>query len=273
MPAPDAAERFEAGRRCERGDDLDGALVAYRDALTLSPGHADWSYRIGCVYRKLGRFEEAAEAFRRAILEGGESSRCLNNLGTVLDALGERAEALQMFHRAIAADENNAEACHNLGALYAEEGRTREAIRFFEAALHLRPDAEGYHNLGLVHFQAADFDKALDCFERCVSMAPEHAVSIYFAAISLLRKGVYREAVRRFEAVLALDSRLVRAHFYVGVAMHKLGRHEDALAALLRAVEAFPDDGKLHYQLALTYDALVMPREAREHYRLARGEA
>ncbi len=273
-PAPaDAQHRFDAGRRSERADDLDDALLAYREALTLSPGNADWSYRLGCVYRKLGRLAESAASFRQALAEGGESGAYLNNLGTVLDAMGERAEAMQMFHRAIAADETNAEACHNLGALYAEEGRTRDAIRFFEAALELRPDADGYHNLGLVHFQAADFDQALVCFKKCESMAPEHSVTKYFAALSLLRKGVYGEAVSRFSAALALDSRLVRAHYYVGVAMHKKGRHEDALAALLRALEAFPDDGKLHYQLALTYDALVMPKEAREHYRLARRES
>ncbi|MBU0743602.1 tetratricopeptide repeat protein [bacterium] len=273
LPPAAAQQRFDAGRRSERDADLDGALAAYRDALALSPGKADWCYRLGCVHRKLGCYREAAAAFRQAIEQGGESGPYLNNLGTVLDALGERAEAMQMFHRAIAADGDNAEACHNLGALYAEEGRTRDAIRFFEAALELRPDADGYHNLGLVHFQAAQFDKALECFEKCEKLAPEHAVTKYFAALSLLRKGVYREAVARFSAALALDNRLVRAHFYVGVAMHKMGRLEDALAALLRALEAFPDDGKLHYQLALTYDALVMPMEAREHYRLARREA
>lgn len=273
MSPADAQHKFDAGRRSERADDLDAALIAYHEALSLSPGNADWSYRLGCVYRKLGRYADSAAFFRQAVEQGGESGACLNNLGMVLDALGERAEAMQMFHRAIAADDKNAEACHNLGALYAEEGRSRDAIRFFEAALDLRPDADGYHNLGLVHFQAADFDKALECFKKCESMSPKHAVTKYFAALALLRKGVYHEAVTRFSTALELDSRLVRAHYYVGVALHKMGRLEDALAALLRAVEAFPDDGRLHYQLALTYDALVMPKEAREHYRLARRES
>jgi tetratricopeptide (TPR) repeat protein len=201
---------------------------------------------------------------------GGESGAYLNNLGTVLDALGERTQAMQMFHRAIAADAENAEACHNLGALYAEEGRTREAIRFFEAALELQPDADGHHNLGLVHFQNNDFDHALGCFETCARRDPQHAVSRYFAALSLFRKGVYAEAIGRFRDAMGLDNRLVRAQYYIGVSLHKTERFDEALAALLRALDAFPDDGKLHYQLGLTYDALVMPREAREHYRLAR---
>ncbi len=265
-----AAARFDAGREAELAGDLGAAHEAYAEAISADPGHADWHYRLGCVHRKLDRPADAAAAFRLSLDLGGESAPCLNNLGTVLDALGDRTQAMQMFHRAIAADPDNAEACHNLGALYAEEGRTREAIRFFEAALDLRPDADGHHNLGLVHFQDADFDHALACFERCAQLDSRHALSRYFAALSLYRKGVYKDAVERFRAAMGLDHRLVRAQYYIGVSLHKLERFEEALAALLQALDAFPDDGKLHYQLGLTYDALVMPREAREHYRLAR---
>lgn len=270
-PVP-AESRFDAGREAELAGDLESARTAYAEAVALESDHADWHYRLGCVQRKLGRIAEAAASFRTAIDLGGESSSYLNNLGTMLDALGQRAQAMQMFHRAIAADPSNAEACHNLGALYAEEGRTREAIRFFEAALELRPDADGHHNLGLVHFQDADFDRALSCFDRCARLDSKHALSRYFAALSLFRKGVYDEAVDRFRLAMGLDHRLVRAQYYIGVSLHKLGRFEEGLAALLQALDAFPDDGKLHYQLGLTYDALVMPREAREHYRLARRQ-
>ena len=269
--APLSAEAlFDVGREAELAGDLDGALTAYAGAVEHDPGRADWHYRLGCVCRKLDRYAAAAGAFRRAVDLGGESGAYLNNLGTVLDALGERTQAMQMFHRAIAADAENAVACHNLGALYAEEGRTREAIRFFEAALELRPDADGYHNLGLVHFQNNDFDRAHDCFETCARQDSQHAVSRYFAALSLFRKGVYADAINRFRDALGLDNRLVRAQYYIGVSLHKTEHFDEALAALLRALDAFPDDGKLHYQLGLTYDAMVMPREAREHYRLAR---
>jgi len=268
-PMP-ARALFEAGREAELAGNLEEALATYAEANAHEPGRADWHYRLGCVCRKLGRYAAAADAFRQAVDLGGESGAYLNNLGTVLDALGERTQAMQMFHRAIAADTENAEACHNLGALYAEEGRTREAIRFFEAALELRPDADGHHNLGLVHYQNSDFDRSLGCFEACARQDPQHAVSRYFAALSLFRKGVYTKAIGRFRDALGLDNRLVRAQYYIGVSLHKTERFDEALAALLRALDAFPDDGKLHYQLGLTYDALVMPREAREHYRLAR---
>ncbi len=50
-----------------------------------------------------------------------------------------------------------------------------------------------------------------------------------------------------------------------------VGHHAEALSKLQRALESLPEDGKVHYQIALTYDALRMPQEARRHYRSARA--
>ena len=47
----------------------------------------------------------------------------------------------------------------------------------------------------------------------------------------------------------------------------------EGVEALLaeRLAEVFPEDGRIHYQLALTCDALGLPQEARLHYSQARA--
>jgi Flp pilus assembly protein TadD len=82
---------------------------------------------------------------------------------------------------------------------------------------------------------------------------------------------MYADACRRFEAAWRLDPRLVRVPFYLGTCLHKLQRYEEARLALEQALEYTPEDGRLHYQLALTCDALGMPQEARLHYSQARA--
>jgi Flp pilus assembly protein TadD len=57
----------------------------------------------------------------------------------------------------------------------------------------------------------------------------------------------------------------------VGTCLHKLERYEEARRQLEQALEFFPDDGRVHYQLALTCDALGLPQEARRHYGRARA--
>ncbi|WP_298398374.1 tetratricopeptide repeat protein [uncultured Azonexus sp.] len=50
-----------------------GALTAVDKCLAAAPGHAEaWSTR-GSLLREIGRYEEAAEAFRKAIAHGGDN--------------------------------------------------------------------------------------------------------------------------------------------------------------------------------------------------------
>jgi tetratricopeptide (TPR) repeat protein len=263
---------FQAGRRAERAGDLEAARIDYERALSAGgEDRAEWHYRLGCVHLKSGHLERAAARFMRSCELQPGCGRYLTNLGATRDRQGRRAEAIQAYQKAIFHDDATAETYHNLGAIYAEDGRREDAIRAFEAAIERAPDAEGYLALGLVHLAGEDFPPALECFERAVRRDASFARGHYFAGLCLMKQGVYAQAVERFELALRLDGRLVRAHFNIGVCLHKLERYDEALRSLQRALEAFPEDGRLHYRLALTHDALGSPHEARRHYSLARS--
>ncbi len=268
-----AGNWLEHGRNCEDAGRFGDAERAYHEALARDQATAEHHYRLGCVLRKTSRISEAADSFRRAAELDVHSARSWTNLGAALDDLGRREEAADMYGRAIRAGGDVCQAHNNLGALYADEGRTKEALRCFQAAIEARPDVEGYLNIGLLHFHASDYEPALENFELASGLAPDHAITHYHAALTLLKKGVSREALTRFRKALQLDERLVRTHFYIGTCLHRLRRFDEALTSLQRALDHLPDDGRVHYQAALTLDALELSLEARRHYRLARGES
>ena len=232
--------------------------------------------------------EPAAVAQGRKGLDGGESPvraacrGCLSRRRPApvgrpvrpdreLDRQGRRDEAVRAYRKSTHQDDASPLAFHNLGAIYAEEGRADEAIRAFEAALAIEQDAEGYQNLGLVHFAREDFARALDCFERSVECDPAFALGHYYAALCLMKSGIYADACLRFELAWKLDARLARIPYYRGTCLHKLERYEEARVSLEKALEFFPEDGRTHYQIALTCDALGMPQEERLHYSQARA--
>lgn len=177
-----------------------------------------------------------------------------------------------MYQRAAGAVGDVRQAWANLGAIHAEAGRTAEARRCFESALAAGADVEGYANLGLLHFHGGDYEAALECFDKGAALAPDHALSHYYAGLALLKKGVPRDALERLRKAQRLDARLVRCHYHIGTCLHKLQDFDGALSALRRALDHLPDDGRVHYQTALTLTALELHQEARRHYRLARGE-
>lgn len=267
-----AADAFVRGRGAEDAGDLAVAEAAYREALAQEPELPEGSYRLGCVLRKAGRIDEAAAAFRAAAAADPDAAKAWTNLGAALEDLGRREEAADMYHRATAARGDVRQAWTNLGAIYAEAGRAPDAQRCFESALTAGPDVEGYTNLGLLHFHGGDYEAALDCFDRGADLTPDNALAHYYAGLALLKKGVPRDALLRFRKAQRLDQRLVRCHAHIGACLHKLQEFDEALGALRRALDHLPDDGRVHYQMALTLTALELHQEARRHYRLARGE-
>jgi tetratricopeptide (TPR) repeat protein len=267
--ALDGAALFDRGRQAEQAGDLARAHALYLQ-LVARGDDAEGRYRLGCVCLKRGDFAAAAEEFEAGLSLRPGDARMLTNLGVALDRLGRREEAVTAYHRAVLRDDAPAAAHHNLGAYYAEMGRTEDAVRAFGEAVRRTPDAEGYCSLGLVLLAARDLVGALEAFEQAVACDRAHVRGHYYAAVCLLKRGRYQESLQRFEWTLGLEPSLTRAHFHRGVCLHKLERYEPALAALALAETAFPEDGRIHFQLALTCDALGMAAEARRHYHLAR---
>jgi protein O-GlcNAc transferase len=276
-PSPDgkarSSEFFQAGRRAEQAGHLDEARRSYELGLSYDEDQHAWHYRLGCVYLKQGVPEQAEACFRRAL--DGDASRAAYwaNLGLTLDRLGRREDSIRAYRKATRQEGGSAVACHNLGSIYAEEGRTEEAIRSFEEAIALEPDAEGYLNLGLVHFAAEDFVRSMECFDSSVGCDEGFALGHYYCGLSLMKRGIYESAIGRFETAWKLDSRLARTPFHLGVCLHKLERYAEARISLERALDFFPEDGRLHYQMALTCDAMGLPQEARLHYARSRSSA
>ena len=269
-PLGSPAEVFAAGRRAEEAGDFERAHDLYVQAVGAGTEHADWHYRLGCVCLKTLRYDQARRCFQSGLDRVPGDPRMLTNLGAALDHLGRRDEALAAYQRAAYHPDAPAEAYHNLGALYAEDGRTDDAVKAFSEAVQKHPDAEGFCSLGLVLLGTGDFVRALEAFESSVSKDRQYARGHYYAGVCQLRGGRYKDALRRFDLVLRLDRGLVRAHLHRGVCLHKLERYKEALAALTEAESAFPEDGRLHFQLALTCDALELAADARRHYHQAR---
>ena len=269
-----SAEIFQAGRRAEQAGHLDEARRSYELGLSYAGEQHEWHYRLGCVFLKQDSPDLAEPCFRQALEGDATRAAYWANLGLALDRQGRREESVRAYRKAALQEGGSAVACHNLGSIYAEEGRTEEAIRSYEEAIAREPDAEGYLNLGLVHFATEDFIRALDSFDHCVELDPHFALGHYYGGLCLMKRGNYEPAISRFTAAWKLDPRLARIPYHLGeqgFSMLDMQRYVEARASLDRALEFFPEDGRLHYQLALTCDAMGLPQEARLHFSRSRA--
>jgi tetratricopeptide (TPR) repeat protein len=186
--------------------------------LTANITHSYLYYLLGTAYRQLGRIDEA-----KRMLEGANPSPALYP--------DPWEEELDQFQVGYGADFRRA-----MGLRRA--GRYDEAIPIMEQLRQRQPnDVILLSNLGAAYVDVGRIDEARAALVQALEVDPNH-----FAANLNLSK-VY-ELRREFDVALVHAQRAVRsnpllgrAHEREGVVLAKLGRHDEARAALDKARE------------------------------------
>jgi tetratricopeptide (TPR) repeat protein len=107
----------------------------------------EW-FDLACHKEDEGRYDEAAKAYRQALLLGGPTAERCFNLANVLYSLGQFARAGERYRLAIELNPNFWEAWNNLGSVLTHENLPDEAIEAYEQALRLHSGyADAHYNL------------------------------------------------------------------------------------------------------------------------------
>jgi cytochrome c-type biogenesis protein CcmH len=133
------AQRAQAPAAAQPLDNLVAQVEAHLDK-NPADGRG-WSV-LAPVLAKLGRFDEAARAYRNAIAYAGDSSSRRADLGEAI-AMGSggvvTSEAKAEFERAVALDANEAKASFYLGVAAEQDGRAADAASIWRAMLAKAP--------------------------------------------------------------------------------------------------------------------------------------
>jgi tetratricopeptide (TPR) repeat protein len=141
--------RSEEGQLCELTGqgvfDFADEPVASTIQATSGPSTAAHWFELGCEQEAAGRTQEAAHAYRQALVLGGADARTCFNLGNVVYALGRPDEAIERYRQALEIDRSHVAAWNNLGNALAERGDRGEAVACFQRVLELNPQCPDAH--------------------------------------------------------------------------------------------------------------------------------
>jgi tetratricopeptide (TPR) repeat protein len=113
-----------------------------------SPASAAQCFESGCYYEEEGALEEAADAYRQALLLGGPTADACFNLANVLFALDQKQEACERYRQVVEIDPRHAESWNNLGITLNGLGRVNDAVEAFQKSISLQ--------YGDAHYNLAD---------------------------------------------------------------------------------------------------------------------
>jgi len=182
----------------------------------------------------------------------------------------EYDKALAVANDALQKDSTNDKLWEIKATLFFENEDTLNAIRSFETALRLNPTPRYLVLLGSLYAQTKN-SRAIQIADTLLSSKiPEAAEKAFFI------KGLYfnftgdkNKAIGFLDKSLLIDHMDMLAYRERGIALYDMGKYEDALAVLKKAVTLQNNFDEGYYWLGRCYEKLNKPTEAFEAYKTA----
>jgi CIC family chloride channel protein len=179
-----AEEYYKTGNELLQQDRDDEAVQQFRDALSGSPGNAQYRLALGLALAKANHPAEAS-VYLDALLKR-DPENALASLGEARIALAQAktAEAVKFYRRAIdgswpaGQEKTRMQARFQLASLLEKIGQHREAAQVFREVLKTDDrNAEAYAGLGAEELALENYQGAREAFQKAFEQNPSDKMS------------------------------------------------------------------------------------------------
>jgi len=157
------------------------AIRYWKKAIDVHENPRYWA-SMGNAFRRLERYDEAIEAYRRALQTGPNHPTIQllhESLGICLAEVGRWDEAIDELNQAISLMPGRADYYYTLSDILGRSGKYEEALSCFEKALNLKPiNTRAYRTLGLAYLEIGKKEAARRCLETYLKSGPIDADQI-----------------------------------------------------------------------------------------------
>jgi len=166
---------YMLGLSAWKAGDYDAAEFAFERALELDPSHVKSHINLTRVLLETGRPDYALVQAGEALNIDSESGTALRLRGVAYHRLGKIEEAIDAYRHAIRINDTDAWSMNNLGLLLIEQGRVDEALPALARAVELREDvAVFFNNLGMALEQTIRFRAAEENYAKALAIDEAH---------------------------------------------------------------------------------------------------
>jgi tetratricopeptide (TPR) repeat protein len=287
---------------------LTGARDALRRATASSVDATVAQRSLAMVLLQTGEAPEALRLLTQLAARSPRDSALRRQLAQAMVANGQPGPAVQELEEAHGLMPDDLELSFALASGYLRLKKVDDAEALLNTIARARPQASTYVLIGRTYRDFGDYERARSTLRRALQLDPRaRRAHYYLGTIAIMDEGYARadEAIAEFRAELAIapsdpvthlrlgvvlesskrhaealpslevaaaDPRAGREAFeYLGRCQLALGRNEEAVKNLTRALESGPvpanrSNGPLHYQLANALRALGRTDQAAPHF-------
>lgn len=229
--------------------------------LSQMPGGAAYSKRLLAEYlQSEGDSKLAQEAFGDSErLSAASSSQALKQFEIARELAQKSREA---FEQLVKVAPDSWETAVFLGDVDRQHGQLVPAIAHYQKAADQQPgNPAPLLGLGTAYWELGQFDRASSYLHKTLAINPDAIQAVFELANISVRQHTYSEAIPLLKQYLALQPDALAAHADLGQAYMHLGNYEAAVKELSTAAPS-DERGDLHYQLSIALRKLGRTEEA-----------
>ncbi|HJQ69231.1 MAG TPA: tetratricopeptide repeat protein [Blastocatellia bacterium] len=229
-PTDSIEKHYKAARDLHASGKLAEAEAEYLAALSEA-------YRgLGKVLLAQGEYKKAVDAFERAAAGGAVSEAALIDQATAHFYTAQYEKAIDPLKRAVAANPRSTDAHHLLGKVHFMLRQFDRAALELGVALKLAPeDFDIAYTLALAHLKQQQLAPARQILTRLLQKLGNRAEVHNLFGRAYRETKHYDQAIEEFKRAIALDTKLARAHYNLGLTYLL----KDGALALNEAAEEF----------------------------------
>lgn len=263
------------------------AEVCYRRAHLLDPKSFDWAYDLGYVLFKEGRYTQAVEALREALVLRLNYVPAKMKLADSLFSARQAEAAGTLYQEIVQQDSRNAEAWYGLGRAQAAQGDSKAAAQSLAKACDLVPRygaaqfalATAYRKLGEAdkaseHFKLYQANMttvppAVDPVRAAVQALDQSATAFLRRGLAMADAGDLQGAIQQHLEAIHADPNEVQGYINLIQLYARVGENDKAVEAYRKAVSINPNRADCYYNYGVLMFSLRKIPEAEQSMRKA----
>lgn len=209
------------------------AFLALQKALASDPNNIDALFYLSLAARELSRRE-----YQRLFSIAPDSDRVHQLLAEAALAADNMSEAEEEFQKALKVNPRSLEVSTEFAELKRSQSKFDEAINYYNQAERIGPlNYDITYGLGACYTYKQDYSLAIEWLRKAVALAPDSAAGRFALGNALFQHGDLEAAIPELKISLQFEPRMKQAYFLLGRAYSKLGRQDEAKAALKKLDE------------------------------------
>ena len=228
-------------------------------AVQLAPNSAPARTNFGTLLLQEGKVALAAEQFRYALQLDPESYDANHNLAEIYIRQGKLAAAHPLLAKAQSVNPASYGNGYNLALTDYMLGKLDDALSMAKSMLAIHNTAELHNLIGHIEEKDGRFVEAANAYEIAAHLNPSEDNLFDWGSEMLLHR-TYDPAIEIFETAAERYPKSPRMQIGLGLANYFRGKYDEAVKALLRAIDLDPADPRAYMFLARAYDS--SPTEA-----------